>query len=122
MIDAKILATYLDDNLGVEVWGVWIPRRGDNVILTIELPANYGSYVVAELYQKNYDEVGDGTSASASVTFDQTTGRQSLTKLGAKEIVRFKLTIQRGGSLGSTEVGWFLCRLLEPVWFESVKG
>lgn len=121
MIDAKILATRSDDT-DVEVWSVWIPRRGDNVIFTMEVPANFGTYVVAALYQKNYDEVGDGASASASMTFDQTTGRLSVTKLGAKEIVRFKLTIQRGGDLGPSEVGWFLFRFLEPVWFESVKG
>lgn len=120
MIDAKILATRSDDT-NVEVWSTWIPRRGDNVIFTMEIPANYGSYVVVDLYQKNYDETGDGSSASASMTFDQATGRQSVTKLGAQELVRFKLTIQRGNDLGDSEVGWFLFRFLQPVWFESVK-
>ena len=55
------------------------------------------------------------------MTFDKTAERQSITKLGSKEVVRFKLSIQRGNSLREDEVGWCLFRFLGPVWFEAVK-
>lgn len=120
MIDAKMLATKKEDET-VSVFGVWIPRRGDNAIFTIEVIDNFGAFVTAEVYQKNYDEVGDGTATGTTMTFDQTTGRQSITRLGSKELVRIKLTVERGGLLSPTEVGMFLFRFLEPVWFEAVK-
>lgn len=119
MIDAKMLATFPTDQT-LEVWGVWIPRRGDNVIFPLEVVANYATVLTAELFQKNYDESGNGTSASASTAFDETVGRQSITKLGAKELLRFRLTLARGVS-ASDDCGLVLFRFLQPVWFETVK-
>jgi hypothetical protein len=119
MIDAKVLATGPTGDDPVTVWGVWIPRRGDNTIFTLEVVANYSTSLTAELFDKNYDDPGDGVSASASTTFRSTTGRQSFTKLGCKELVRVKLTVQPDGVID--DIGLVLFRFLEPVWFEAVK-
>ena len=121
MIDAKMLATYTID-VSVEVWGVWIPRRGDNVVVPMEVVANYGTYLLAEIYHKNYDETGNGAATGQSMVFDQSVERKTITLLGAKELIRVKLTLQRGGDLGEDEAGLVLFRFLQPAWFEAVKG
>jgi hypothetical protein len=121
MLDAKVLATVLDEGLPVEVWGVWIPRRGDNAIFSMEVVYNYGTMVTAELFMKDYDDAGDGSATGQSFAFDVATGRQSITQLGAKELVRVKMTLNRGDGLSVDDVGVILFRFLEPVWFESVK-
>ena len=122
MIDGKILATQKSDEEGpLEVWGVWIPRKGDNLIFTMEVAKNYLTKVTAELFEKDYDEVGDGAFAGQSLEFDADEGRRSFTRLGAKEIVRIKLTVKRTDSLPERDVGWCLFRFLQPVWFEAVK-
>jgi len=123
MIDAKILATYSKDEGGspLEVFGIWIPRKGDNCRFTIEVVSNYATDFTAEIYQKNYEDVGDGTTASVSVNFDQATGRQTMELLGAEELVRFQLTLVRGGDLKPEDVGIVMFRFLQPVWFEAVK-
>ncbi len=122
MIDGKVLVTKESEVDGpLEVWGVWIPRRGDNAIFALEVAVNYGTELIADLYQKNYDEVGNGTDAGVSLTFDEVAGRQTMTKLDAKEVVRVKLTVKRGVSLADKEIGNVLYRFLQPVWFESVK-
>ena len=122
MIDGKILATRMSEEEGpLEVWGVWMPRKGDNLLFTMEVVKNYHTTLTAELYERNYDEVGDGVSTGDSVQFKAEEGRQSFTKIGAKEIVRIKLTIERSESLPRSEAGLVLFRFLHPVWFEAVK-
>lgn len=123
MIDAKLLATLrpLDDPSTIDVYGVWIPRRGDNVRFPVEVVANSGVFLTATLFQKSYAETGNGTSAGVSVTFDQSTGRQTMELLGAKELVRVKLSLDPGSDLSGSQIGLTLFRFLQPVWFEAVK-
>lgn len=121
MIDAKVLATGIEEG-PIQVWGVWIPRNGDNLILPVEVSANYGVDLTVTLFEKSYADRGDGLSASASVNFDDATGRELLTKLGVKELVRVQLTLGRAARLPVDEVGWVLFRFLQPVWFESVRA
>lgn len=121
MIDAKVLAT--GDFFGlrpVELWGAWIPRGGDNFMLTVEVVANYGVKLSVALYEKNYEEVGDGASAQVEVVFDEGLGRKVLSKTGVKELVRVQLTVERGRSLPKEDVGLALYRFLQPLWFERV--
>jgi hypothetical protein len=123
MIDAKMLATLPSaDDVFYEVWGVWIPRRGDNAVFAMEVVANFGAILTAELFEKNYDETGDGATTGLTMEFDQRPDRLTITKLGAKELVRFRLKVEKGRNAGAGEVGMALYRFLEPVWFESVKG
>jgi hypothetical protein len=125
MLDAKILATSTaDDSSGgrpIVVWGVWIPRKGDNLILPVEIVFNFGVDLAVDLYHKDYADPGDGNAASASVTFDEITGRQNMIKLGCKELVRVRLTLDRGNELEESQVGILLYRFLQPTWFEAVK-
>ena len=122
MIDAKLLATF-DAQAGspMDVYGVWIPRKGDNARFTLEVAQNYFTDLTAEVFQKNYEDTGDGTTAGISVNFNQATGRQTMELLGCKEVVRFKLSLQRGSNLPGEDVGLVLFRFLQPVWFEAVK-
>ncbi len=122
MIDAKLLATY-DAESGEVLYllGGWFPRKGDNLRLTMEVVHNYFAILGAEVVEKNYEDVGDGSSAAVTVTFDQVTGRQTMEVLGCKELVRVKISLARGLDLPPGEVGTVLFRLLRPVWFEAVK-
>lgn len=122
MLDAKLLPTF-DKNSQetLTVYGVWMPRKGDNLRLTVEVVWTKFAVLKATLFQKNYDEVGDGTTAGVSLTFSLTTGRQTMELLGAKELVRVQLELDPGGDV-TTGVGLVAYRLLQPVWFESVKA
>ena len=124
MIDANLLLTYSWNAippLPPEVWGTWIPRAGDNGRFVVEVPSNVGALVTVEVFQKNYGDVGDGVTAGVSVVFNGVTGRQTMEVIGAKEVIRFKVKIERG-AVPKSDVGWFLIRFLQPVWFESVKA
>ena len=123
MLDAKLLATP-DSGSGstqIQVYGVWIPRKGDNMRLTAEVVANYATDFTVEMLQKNYEDTGNGSSTGVSMNFNQATGRQTVEVLGCKELVRVILTVDRGMSLEAGEVGLVLFRFLQPVWFETVK-
>lgn len=121
MMDAKVLATSSKAGDSYVVWGVWIPRRGDNVIFTVEVVANFGTTFSVQLFEKNYDEPGDGSDALVGTAFPETTGRLSFTKLGAKELIRVRLEVANvSGSVPDGDVGLLLYRFLQPVWFENV--
>ena len=123
MIDAKLLATY-DLNGGggpLDVYSVWMPRKADNVRFTVDVVANFGTELTATLLERNYDETGDGATTGVFVDFTQSMGRQTLERLGCKDLVRFRFRLNRGDALQDTEIGWVLLRVLQPVWFESVK-
>jgi hypothetical protein len=123
MIDAKLLATrgWDDGSAEVVVYGVWIPRHGDNVRLTIEVVDNQGTDLEVTILHKDYADSGDGTASGAYTVFDQVTGRRTLELLGAKELIRFALSLRRGGDLKDGQFGSVLIRFLEPVWFETVR-
>ena len=123
MIDAKLLATY-DLNGGggpLDVYSVWMPRKADNVRFTVDVVADFGTELTATLLERNYDETGDGATTGVFVDFTQSMGRQTLERLGCKDLVRFRFRLNRGDALQDTEIGWVLLRVLQPVWFESVK-
>ncbi len=82
---------------------------------------NYFTDLAVEVLERNYDEVGNGSSAGVSVSFVETAGRQTMEVLGSKELIRFKLSLVAGGNLPGGDVGIVVFRFLEPVWFESVE-
>jgi hypothetical protein len=124
MIDAKLLRTYRATDaeaVPYTVYGVWIPRKGDNVQMTMEVVSNSNAIVTATLFYKNYEDTGNGSSAGVSTTFAAgVTGRQDMELLGSKELVRVQLSVTASEELSPGEMGWFLYRFLQPVWFEAV--
>lgn len=121
MIDAKWLPTYDTEAEGqLFLYGVWIPRRGDNVRMTIEVVANMSAVLTATIFEKNYDEVGNGDATAAEVVFDATTGRQTLEALGVKELVRLQFKLAPHSEL-EEGIGKILYRVLQPAWFESLS-
>lgn len=121
MLDAKLLPTFDKDSRDtLTVYGVWMPRKGDNLRLTVEVVWNVFADFTVTLFQKNYDEVGDGATTGVSLAFPVTTGRQTMELLGAKELVRLRIDLDPGGAI-TTGVGLVAYRILQPVWFESVK-
>jgi hypothetical protein len=119
MIDAKMLLTTLEV-APYDVYGVWIPRKGDNAILTMEVVENYLTDITFAVYTKNYEDPGDGVASGVSASFADTTGRQSVEITGCEELIRVKVTIGRNSRLGASDIGHFLYRFLQPVWFEAV--
>jgi hypothetical protein len=122
MLDAQMLATFKEGGTDpLVVYGVWIPRKGDNGLFMVEVVANYGTVLTVAMVDKNYEDVGNGGSPVAFVEFTEVAGREVMEVLGAKEVVRFLLTLERGQSLEEEEYGWVALRFLQPVWFEAVK-
>jgi hypothetical protein len=124
MLDATPLATSTIESGGspVVVFGVWIPRKGDNVRSVVDVVFNLHTNFTVAIFHKNYEDAGDGASASVSASYsDSETGRKTMELLGAKELVRFRLTLERGESLEDVDVGIVFFRFLEPAWFEAVK-
>ena len=123
MIDAKLLVTHDGtDGSAVEVYGVWIPRKGDNVRFTTEVVKNYGTDFTVEVFQKNYEDAGDGATTATSSTWNAVEGRQTMELLGCKEVVRLRVSLNRHGDLPSADIGHVLFRFLQPVWFEAVEA
>jgi hypothetical protein len=122
MIEAETLMTRSTDD-DVLVFGVWIPRQGDNGRFSVEVVANYGAILTVEVFHKNLEAVGDGTaySPSTTMTFDAT-GRQTGEWLGLKELLRFKVSLARSPDLPDSKRGWVMFRFLQPVWFGTVKA
>jgi len=122
MIDAKLLATSIDKSNPVELWGTWIPRQADNVIFAVELVTNYLTDLTVEVFEKDYSDVGDGLSSAVSVAYASEIGIKTMTRIGAKELVRVKVSLSRSVDLPELDVGLVLVRFLQPVWFETEKA
>lgn len=112
-----------------EVYSPWMPRQGDNMIITVELITNNSSSVTIEVYQKNSEQTGEGfafpneddgggTPDPAQTVTESTAGnRESGTYTGVMELVRYKI-IGGGSSAGDR----ILFRMLPIVWFDDVKA
>jgi hypothetical protein len=124
MIEAETLMTYRQGVAGsVKVFGVWIPRQGDNAKFSVEVSTLKHATLTVEVFQKGMDDVGDGTAYAPSTTMVfTTTGRQAQEWLGVKEAIRFSLVIAPTEALPEGEFGWVMFRFLHPIWFESVKA
>ena len=119
MFDAQYLPQ------GSIVYGPWFPRQGDSVTCTLDMVAISGAITLTvELFTKNTEDQGDGENADPSspttAITASATGRASATWIGTdsegpKELVRYKFSSTGSG-------GWFLFRMLDPVWFDDVKA
>ena len=115
---------------------VFVEGEPANVILallsgSVRVVASSGRHDLPDVLHPG-DPLGDvgafeggpypATGTALEFTFDETTGRQTIELLGSKELLRFKLTLVRGGNLPEAEIGWVLFRVVQLVWFESVAG
>jgi hypothetical protein len=102
------------------VFSPWETRFADNIRVIVEVAAIYNASITIDLYEKNIDDIGDGTSKAGSIS-TASVGRTAPQEWTAvKEMVRYKITVAWGGTAGSG--GWVLFRLLDLVWFDTVKG
>lgn len=119
MFQAQYLMTKESEG-GRPVFSPWQQRGGDKIIYTIDIVEAVGATILVELFHKNSEDTGDGTSTGSSIgptavldrTFKEFTG-------GLKELFRYKMTVfaSTGG-----ELGWVLSRMLPAVQFDSVGG
>lgn len=116
-------AQYLFNN--ESVYSPWFPRRGDNVLVTLDLIAISGGKLDVQLFTKNTEEAGDGTDSDgggATIIDTSAIGRTTLEwqssalTPGLLELCRYKFS-WNSGAAGSRA----LFRMLPPVWFDTVK-
>src|SRR5688572_20812517 len=122
MFDAQLLFPGAA-GAAISVYGPWMPRRGDNLRVTLDFIHRVSSQLTVRVFTKNNEDAGDGNdadagtsivaSASGRSTAEWTSGTATL-----KELVRYKFTVQ---STGSGAGDWVLFRMLSPIWFDTVK-
>ena len=108
------------------VYSPWFPRGADNGRFTAELIRLVGSgtaKLVVRLFHKNADADAsyDGTEVDATKTIQITAeGTRTTTEwTGLRELVRYKIEVTETASGGDV---WILFRMLDPVWFDTVKA
>ncbi len=120
MFDAQYLPQ------GTTVYSPWFPRQGDSVTCTLDIVAISGSTnLTVELYTKNSEDEGPGENADDTISITGNSAGQATPKTwvgvsgtgakGPKELVRYKFSSASGS-------GWYLFRMLDPVWFDDVKA
>lgn len=71
-----------------------------------------------EVFHKNSEETGPGTSAGTVVSGTSTLGVHTATIGSLKELVRYRISLE--GTSGSS-IGGVLCRILQPTWFDAAR-
>jgi len=104
------------------VYGPWIERKADNIIFTvdvIEIQDVANAQITFRLFTKNLEATTDGDEVDSTVKIERTTeGREDAqwgpdTGTGLKELVRYEC---------KAEVGFSNFRVLEPVWFNTIRA
>lgn len=111
---------------GDSVYSPWFPRRGDNVLATLDLIVITGSgKLKIDLFTKNSEDPGNGRLVDVSGTTNidtNTVGRttqewkSATLSPGLLELCRYKFSWDHG--LAGDRA---LFRMLQPVWFDTVK-
>lgn len=126
MFEAQSLMT---DSL-VEVFTPWFPRGGDHARFTVDVvslgQAGGGiPELTVRVWTKNSEDTGEGSNADATVSIVRTAVGRTTTEwlstnsTGLKELVRYKVAVANTADLGTV---WVLFRMLQPVWFNAVRG
>ena len=104
---------------GCTVYSPWFPRRGDNVIITLDFIARSGTTVAVSLFTKNTEDPGDGGLVAGGPVISTTSLTQTpYTQTGELlELVRYQFEVT-----GTNAYDWALFRMLPPVWFDTVKA
>lgn len=102
------------------VFTPWMLRAADNLRVAVEVVAMGADNceLLVQAMHRNIDEVGDGVAIGSPIKIGSV-GRSAVTECtGLKELVRFRITADEAGT-GLD--GWFLFRVLDPVWFDSER-
>lgn len=113
MFQAQLLATNGVDP--VEIFSPWFPKNGDKARFSVEIVATTGSPFSVDIFTKDSETVGGGSSAGTLLSAGTATGITTSEVSSLKELVRYQFTVQDAQ-------GWVLFRTLSPVWYDSVKA
>lgn len=106
-----------------EVYSPWMPRGGDNVIVTLETIAHSSTMneavLAVSLFHKNSEETGPGTAVSGSIASRTAPGIDTVSYEGVKELVRYKYACT---STVEDEDDYVLFRMLALTWFDDVEA
>jgi hypothetical protein len=104
-------------------YGDWMPRGGDNVILTVE-GIDYAGGAAdptlnVVLFHKNAEDAGDGTQVGSTISFTGLATRfKHVQVTGLKEIVRIRVQCVSAEPEPAARQ-WYHFRVLTPVWYDS---
>lgn len=105
---------------GDVVFSPWIRRSGTNAQIRLDFIENsveMGSDLTVDVYEKNSEDTGDGTSAAGGSAITKTAPDvYSSTFTGVKELIRYRFSY---GS-DSNPDRYALFRMLPILWFEDV--
>jgi hypothetical protein len=102
----------------VSVFTDWIPRGGDRAVFTAELVTVIDAELTVEVFHKNGEETGPGTSAGTVVSSTSTLGLHPAEIGSLKEMVRYKITV---AGTNASALGAILYRLHPPTWFDVAR-
>jgi hypothetical protein len=101
---------------GNAVFGSWMERRGDNIIVTLDIIDNDNDLLVTmEVYHKDLEDAGDGAAATGTAISASTIQRHDTEYVGLKELVRIRVECGDADTEGQA-----LLRTLAPRWFDSL--
>jgi hypothetical protein len=112
----QLLAPANDEQ--VSVFTDWMPRAGDRAVFTAELVTAIDARLTVEVFHKNREDTGPGTSAGTVVSATATTGLHAAEIGSLKELVRYKITVS---GTSSTALGAILYRMHPPTWLDVAR-
>ncbi len=87
----------------------WFPRQADNAIFTYERIFSTMGTETVEVFHKNEEDTGLGTSLGSFSDLGSTGLLESVCS-GLKEMIRFRVQIKNAS-------GWVHFRFLQPTWY-----
>ena len=118
MIDAQLLLAWTvdmpPDSYDSYAYSPWFTRQGDHARFSIEVIIIESAQFQLNVYHKNRDETGDGTTTGGSIA-RTSVGRETAEWTQLKELVRYRFRVS------ATKEGdsWALFRTLTAVWFDA---
>ena len=117
MFDAQLLIVGTEP---VIVYSPLMGRGGDNLTLSLDVVAIEGATIKVDIMTKNSEGTGNGALVAATgLPLTLSTAVQDNVTIGPdklEELVRYRFTVS------GTKGDWVLFRMLNPVWFDSVKA
>lgn len=119
MYEGQYLITKSQDP-GVSVYSPWGSRGGDHAQFTVEIIQAEGATLVVDVFTKNSEDQGDGTTNMGTSGTLSAPGREPFdSSVGSMELVRFRFTA--AATMDGTE-GFVLFRMLPTAWYDATKA